>query len=154
MKKVTEGQTQIAENRRARHNYTIEETYECGIVLLGAEAKSLREHRLNFSDAYAMIKNGEIFIIGLRIDAFKQSTHEVMDPDRTRKLLLNKKEITRIERILQNKKATLVPLKLYLKNGRIKLLLGIGLGKSKSDKRDTIKERDSKKELSRVLKRG
>jgi SsrA-binding protein len=144
----------IAENRRAHHNYTIEDTFECGIVLLGSEVKSLREHRLSFADAYALIRNNEIFVIGLRIDKFKQATHEEIDPERTRKLLLHKKEISRIERILQNKKATLVPLKMYFKNGRVKLLLGIGLGKSKVDKRDTIKERDMKKEISRVLKRG
>lgn len=146
--------TLIAENRRARHNYIIEDTYECGLVLLGSEVKSVKEHRLNFADSYALLKNGEIFILGLRIDKFKQATHEEIDPERTRKLLLNKKEIVRIERILQHKKATLVPLKVYLKNGRVKLLLGIGIGKSTIDKRQTIKERDVKKELSRVLKRG
>lgn len=144
----------IAENRRARHNYTIEDTYECGIVLVGAEVKSVKEHRLNFADAYALLKNKEIFVIGLRIDPFKQATHEYIDPERTRKLLLHKKEIVRIERTLQNKKATLVPLKIYLKNGRVKLLIGVGLGKTNIDKRETIKERDVKKELARVLKRG
>lgn len=144
----------VAENRRARHNYSIEDTFECGIVLLGSEVKSVKEHRLNFADAYGLLKQGEIFIIGLRIDKFKQATHEEIDPDRTRKLLLNKKEITRIERTLQHKKATLVPIKIYLKNGRVKLLLGIGIGKTNVDKRQAIKERDVKKELSRVLKRG
>lgn len=144
----------ISENRRARHNYTIEDTFECGMVLLGSEVKSIKEHRLNFADAYALLKRGEIFIIGLRVDKFKQATHEDIDPERTRKLLLHKKEIVRIERILQHKKATLVPLKIYIKNGRVKLLLGIGIGKSNIDKRQTIKDRDVKKELSRVLKRG
>lgn len=145
---------QIAENRRARHNYAIEDTYECGIVLRGSEVKSIRAHHLSFADAYALIKNGEVFIIGLRIEKFKQSTHEEIDPERTRKLLLNKKEITRIERILQSKKASLIPLKVYLKNGRVKILIGLGFGKSKIDKREDIKERDTKKEIARVLKRG
>jgi SsrA-binding protein len=154
MKNDKQSIEKIAENRRAHHNYTIEDTFECGIVLLGSEVKSLREHRLSFADAYAMIRNKEIFVIGLRIDKFKQATHEEIDPERTRKLLLHKKEISRIERILQNKKATLVPIKMYFKNGRVKLLLGIGLGKSKIDKRDTIKDRDMKKEISRVMKRG
>lgn len=154
MKNDKESIEKIAENRRAHHNYVIEETFECGIVLLGSEVKSLREHRLSFADAYALIRNSEIFVIGLRIDKFKQATHEEVDPERTRKLLLHKKEISKIERILQNKKATLVPIKMYFKNGRAKLLLGIGLGKSKIDKRDTIKERDMKKEISRVMKRG
>lgn len=144
----------IAENRKARHNYAIEDTYECGMVLFGSEAKSIRARHLSFADAYALIKNGEIFIIGLRIEKFKQATHEEIDPERTRKLLLHRTEIKRIERVLLNKKATLVPLKLYLKKGRVKLLLGIGVGKSKIDKRVTIKERDVKRELSRVLKRG
>lgn len=144
----------IAENRRARHNYSIDDTIECGIVLEGAEVKSLRHHQVNFSDAYALVKNGEIFIIGLRIDKWKGSTHEEINIDRTRKLLLNKKEITRIERTLQTKKISLIPLKLYIKNGRVKILIGLGVGKSKMDKRDDIKERDAKKEVARVLKRG
>lgn len=154
MKKPSSKESLIAENRRARHNYTIGETFECGIVLKGAEAKSLRDHHLSFADSYAFLKNGEIFIIGLRIERFKQSTHEELDPERTRKLLLHRKEINRIERTLMGKSATLVPLKLYLKDGRIKVLIGIGIGKSQIDKRETIKERDTKKELARVLKRG
>lgn len=144
----------IAENRRARHNYTIEDTYECGLVLLGSEVKSLRAHHLSFADSYALIKNDEIYIIGLRIERYKESTHDDIDPERTRKLLLNRKEINKISRILKSKSATLVPLKIYLKNGRIKLLLGLGIGKSKVDKREVIKERDQKKEISRALKRG
>ncbi len=146
--------TTIAENRRARHNYQIEDTFECGIVLQGSEVKSLREHHVSFADAYALLKNGEIFVIGLRIEKFKQATHEEIDPLRTRKLLLHKKEITRIERAMSSKQTALIPLKIYLKEGRIKLLLGLGTGKSKVDKRDTIKDRESKIELSRVLKRG
>lgn len=144
----------IAENRRARHNYSIEDTFECGIVLLGSEVKSIRERHVGFSDAYAFIKNGEVFIIGLRIDKYKQATHETIDPERTRKLLLHKKEIKRIERSIGTKSLSLVPLKIYMKNGRVKILIGIGAGKSKIDKRETIKERDSKRELARVLKRG
>ncbi len=152
--KKSDDQTLISENRKARHNYTIEDTYECGIVLEGSEVKSLRDHHVNFSDAYALIKNGEIFIIGLRIEKYKQATHDNIDPERTRKLLLHKKEIKRIERALGIKSASLVPLKIYIKKGRVKILIGIGTGKSKVDKRNTIKERDTKKELARVLKRG
>lgn len=144
----------ISENRRARHNYTIEDTYECGIVLLGSEVKSIRDRHIGFADAYALIKNGEVFLIGLRIEKYKQATHDDIDSERTRKLLLNKKEIKRIERIVSNKSVSLIPLKIYLKNGRVKVLIGIGTGKSKIDKRETIKERDTKKELARVLKRG
>lgn len=144
----------IAENRKARHNYAIGDTFECGIVLVGAEVKAIRERRINFADAYAIIKNDEVFIIGLRIDKFSQATHEVIDPERTRKLLLHRKEITRILRQVQTKKVSLIPLKIYLKDSRVKILIGIGVGKSKIDKREDIKERDTKKELSRVLKRG
>lgn len=154
MKKASPQNSAIAENRRARHNFTIGDTFECGIVLKGAEAKSLREHRVNFADAYALVKDGEVFIIGLRIERFKQSTHEELDPERTRKLLLHRKEISRIERALLTKTGTLVPLKIYLKDGRIKVLIGLGVGKKEIDKRATIKERDTKKELARVLKRG
>ncbi len=152
--KTADDQTLISENRRARHNYTIEDTYECGIVLEGSEVKSIRDHHISFADAYALIKNGEIFVIGLRIEKYKQATHDEIDPERTRKLLLHKKEIKRIERALGIKSASLIPLKIYLKKGRVKILIGIGTGKSKVDKRQTIKERDTKKELARVLKRG
>ena len=154
MKKESTANSQIAENRRARHNYTIEDTFECGIVLKGSEVKSLRAHHVSFADSYALIKNGEVFILGLRIEPFKQATHDDIDPDRTRKLLMHRKEITRLERTLQHKQATLVPLKIYLKDGRIKILIGLGVGKGKADKRATIKEHDTKKELARVLKRG
>ncbi len=95
----------------ARHNYAIEDTFECGIVLKGSEVKSLRAHHVSFADSYAMIKNGEIFILGLRIEPFKQATHDEIDPDRTRKLLMKKKEITRLERMLSHKQGTLVPFK-------------------------------------------
>ena len=85
MKKASTANSQIAENRRARHNYAIEDTYECGIVLKGSEVKSLRAHHVSFADSYAIIKNGEVFILGLRIEPFKQATHDEIDPDRTRK---------------------------------------------------------------------
>lgn len=145
---------QIAENRRARHNYEIGDTFECGIALLGSEVKSVRAHHLSFADAYALVKNHEVFMIGLRIEKYKQSTHDHIETDRTRRLLLHRKEISRIERVIQNKKATLVPLKIYLKNGRVKVLIAIGIGKTKQDKRDTIKDREGRIEISRVLKRG
>lgn len=150
----TDNQTLLAENRRARHNYAIEDTIECGMVLVGSEVKSLRERHLSFADAYALIKNGEIFVIGLRIEKYRQATHEEIDPLRTRKLLLHAKEIKRIERAMSNKSMSLIPLKIYLKNGRVKMLLGLGSGKTKVDKRETIKERDIKRELARVHRRG
>ncbi len=113
---------QISENRRARHNYTIEDTFECGIALLGSEVKSVRAHHLSFSDAYALVKNGEVFIIGLRIEKYKQSTHDHIDTDRTRRLLLHKKEISRIDRILHNKKSNFGSLKNLFKKWSSKSL--------------------------------
>lgn len=144
----------VAENRRARHDFAIGDTFECGMVLLGTEVKSLRERRLNFSDAYALVKGGEIFIIGLTIEPYRFSTQFAHDPTRTRKLLLNRREINKIERELARKGSTLVPLKLYFKKGRAKLLIGIGVGKTSVDKREDIKRRDADREVARVMRRG
>lgn len=144
----------IAENRRARHDYTISDTWECGIVLLGSEVKSLRERRLNFSDAYAILKGGEVFIIGLTIEPYKFSTLFNHEPTRTRKLLLNRREIKKIEREIAKKGSTLVPLKMYFKDGKAKLLIGIGTGKTSVDKREDLKKRDSEREVARVMRRG
>jgi len=144
----------IAENRRARHDYAIADTYECGIVLLGSEVKSLRERRLNFSDAYGLLKDGEVFVIGLTIEPYKFSTLFNHEPTRTRKLLLNKKEIKKIERELAKKGATLVPLKMYFKDGKAKILIGIGTGKTSVDKREDLKKRDANREVARIMRRG
>ncbi len=144
----------IAENKKAHFNYAIEDTIECGIALVGSEVKSLRAHHLSFKDSYCLIKNQEVLIIGLRIEPFDKSTHEVVDPERTRKLLLHKKEIRKLDRLISQQGASLIPLKIYIKNYRVKILIGIGFGKAKSDKRKTIKDREVKRELSRVLKRG
>lgn len=143
----------IAQNKRANHDYEIIDTIECGIVLCGSEVKSLREHRVNFRDSYALLKNQELFIIGLRIDRFKQATHEQMDPEQTRKLLLKRTEINKIQKLVQNKNLSLIPLKLYFKKHLVKLLLGIAKGKTKVDKRHTLKEQAIKKELAQVLKK-
>jgi SsrA-binding protein len=144
----------IAENRRARHDYAITDTYECGIVLLGSEVKSLRERRLNFSDAYALLKGGEVFVIGLTIEPYKFSTLFNHEPTRTRKLLLNKKEIKKIERETAKKGCTLVPLKMYFKDGKAKILIGVGTGKTSVDKREDLKKRDANREVARVMRRG
>lgn len=146
--------TVVAENRKARFNYAITDTYECGLVLVGTEVKSLRLGRLNFADAYAFIKDGELFLIGLTIEAYKFGTHENHDPTRTRKLLLHKAELEKIKREMQRKKGALVPLKIYFKNGRAKVLIGLGFGKGHSDKREDIKRRDADREVARVMRRG
>lgn len=144
----------IAENRKAKHNYQIEDTIECGIVLLGSEVKSLRQRHVSFADAYAIVKNHEVLLLGLKIERFKQATHDILDPERTRKLLLHKKEIKKLEKLLQQKKLNLIPLKIYFKNSKVKILLGIGISKTKIDKRDTIKDREAKIDIRRAIKRG
>jgi SsrA-binding protein len=144
----------IAENRRARYDYNIADTYECGIVLLGTEVKSLRARHINFSDAYALLKDSEVFLIGLKIEPYVYGTHVNHNADRTRKLLLHKKEIKKIQKEIQKKSSTLIPLKLYFRDGRVKVLLAIAQGKSKIDKRENIKKRDAEREVSRVMRRG
>ena len=146
--------TLIADNRKARFNYAITDTIECGVELKGSEVKSLRARHVNFTDAYAMIQNGEVFMIGVKIEPFKQATHENHVVDRQRKLLLKKEEIKKLQKEINLKKISLIPLKIYLKNGRIKILLGKGLGKSKIDKRDTIKKREGDIAANRALGRG
>ncbi len=144
----------IAENRRARHNYSVGDTYEAGIVLTGTEVKSLREKRVNFSDAYAILKNMEVFLLGLKIERYAFGTHQNHEPEQTRKLLLHKKEIEKLYRATREKGSTLVPLKLYFKRGRAKVLIGVAKGKSDVDKRQDLKRRDADREVARVMRRG
>lgn len=151
---AAEGILLIAENRRARFDYALGETYECGMVLKGSEVKSLRARHVNFSDSYGLLKDGELFLLGLKLEPYSHGTHVNHEATRTRKLLLNKKELKRIFRETKEKGATIVPLKIYFKNGKAKVLMGLAKGKSKGDKRQTIKDREANKELSRVLKRG
>ncbi len=144
----------LAENRKARLNYELLENFECGIVLVGSEVKSLRAGQLNFGSAYAWFKEGELFLEGLEISAYKQGSffnHAVEHP---RKLLLHRKEISRIAKKLSEKGLTLVPLKIYLKNSRVKVLIALAKGRTHHDKRDYIKEREGKRQIARVLKRG
>lgn len=152
--KENTGTKLIADNRKARFNYAIGDTFEAGIVLMGSEAKSLRLGHVNFGDAYAFMKSGELFLIGLKIEAYKQATHEGHEPERTRKLLMHKKELERLQKEINIKKISLIPLKLYFKSSRVKVLIGKGLGKSKGDKRDTIKKREADIAVGRALKRG
>ncbi len=144
----------IAQNRKARYDFEILNTYECGLVLVGTEVKSLRARHVNFADSYALLKDYEIYLIGLKIEPYKQGTHENHELDRTRKLMLHKKEIKKIFKETKEKGSTLIPLKIYFKRGKAKVLLGLAKGKNKSDKRRTIKDREGKRELARVLKRG
>ena len=135
----------VAENRKARHNYFIEETLEAGLVLKGTEVKSLRQGRANLKDAYARINNGEVFVHPFAY----YGNH---DPLRPRKLLLHKKEIKRLFGKVNEKGAALIPLRLYFKQGKAKLTLAIAKGKRKYDKRDAIRKRDEQREAERHRK--
>ncbi len=143
----------IAENRRARFEYTIEDTFEAGLVLEGWEVKSLRAGKVQLVDSYVIIKHGEVWLLGAHITPLPTaSTHIHPDPTRTRKLLLHKDEIARLTGAVERKGYTLVPLKLYWKRGRAKLLIGLARGKKAHDKRAAIKERDWQREKQRLLK--
>jgi SsrA-binding protein len=147
-----DGIMHVAENRKARHHYKIEDVIECGLELRGTEVKSLRAREMNFADSYALVKNDEIFLLGLQITPFRNGTHENHEPDRTRRLLLKRKEIDKLVRATLQKGVTLVPLKIYFKKGWAKVAIGIGKGKTHSDKRETIKKRESDREMQRAMK--
>jgi SsrA-binding protein len=152
-KKNPKPRASIADNRKARYEYSIEETYEAGIVLQGWEVKSMRAGRVQLKEAYVFLKNGEAFMFGAHMSPLPTaSTHVIADPIRTRKLLLNRSELNGLVGAVDRKGYTLVPLDLYWKNGRAKLKIGLAKGKAEHDKRATAKDRDWKREKSRVLK--
>ncbi len=143
----------IAQNRRARHNYTIEDTLEAGLVLTGSEVKSLREGRGNIQDSYATEQNGEIFLINAYIPEYKQAGQFNHDPRRARKLLLKRREIDRVTGAVQREGATMVPLKLYFNaRGIAKLKLAVAEGKKLHDKREASKQRDWNREKARLMR--
>lgn len=152
-KRKTDDNPLIAENRKARYDYFIEETYEAGMALMGWEVKSLRAGRAQLKEAYVFMKDEEAFLFGAHVSALNTaSTHVVPDPIRTRKLLLNRAELSRLTGAVERKGYTLVPLELYWKNNRVKLRIGLAKGKKDHDKRDTSKERDWAREKSRLMK--
>lgn len=140
----------LAENRKARHDYFIEETMEAGLALVGTEVKSIRNGRCNLKDAYADVVNGEIFIKNMHISPYEQGNIFNVDPLRERKLLIHKSEIFRLVGMTQRDGYTLVPLSLYLKNGKVKVALGICRGKKSYDKRDAMLEKASKRDIDRA----
>ncbi|HOV59246.1 MAG TPA: SsrA-binding protein SmpB [Rhodanobacteraceae bacterium] len=143
----------IALNKRARHEYHIDERYEAGLALQGWEVKSLRAGRLNFGDAYALIKDGELYLFGAQITPLiSTSTHVVADDRRTRKLLLHREEIDKLVGAVERKGYTLIPTALYWKNNKVKVELGLARGKQEHDKRASEKERDWNREKQRVLR--
>lgn len=140
------------ENRKARHDFHVDETYEAGIVLKGTEVKSIRAGKASLNEAFAYISNGEIWLKNMYIKPYEFGSRYNHDERRDRKLLLKKKEIREIDKYMTQKGYTLVPLKLYFKNGYAKMLVGIARGKKQYDKRDDIKEKDVKRELDRKIK--
>jgi SsrA-binding protein len=142
----------IAVNRRARHDYTIEDTLEAGIVLTGTEIKSVREHRVNIAEAYVRIDHGEAWLVGAHVAEYAQGNRYNHVPNRTRKLLLHRDQISELLGLQSAKGMTLVPLRLYLRRGRAKLEVGVARGKKAHDKRRTIAERDMRRELERESK--
>jgi SsrA-binding protein len=142
----------VAVNRRARHEYAVEETLEAGIALTGTEIKSIRAGRVNLAEAYARIEKGEAWLIGAHIAPYEQGNRNNHEPTRTRKLLLHRDQIAELVGRTQAKGFTLVPLKLYIRNGMAKLEIGVARGKKAYDKRRTIAERDARRELERSTK--
>ncbi|KJU71154.1 SsrA-binding protein SmpB [Clostridium baratii] len=142
----------LAENRKARHDYFIEETIEAGLVLVGTEVKSIRNGRVNLKDCYGEVRNGEIFIRGMHISPYEQGNIFNVDPLRDRKLLLHKEQIGRLAGLVSKEGLTLVPLLLYLKEGRVKVALGVCKGKKNYDKRDSLLEKAHNREMQRAIK--
>ncbi|MFD1455375.1 SsrA-binding protein SmpB [Levilactobacillus lanxiensis] len=143
----------LAQNRKARHDYAVTETVEAGLVLTGTEIKSLRERRVNLQDGFAQIRNNEAWMMNVHISEYVQGNRFNHDPLRNRKLLLHKKEIRRLGQATMDKGVTLIPLKMYLKHGFAKVLIGVAHGKREYDKRQTIKRREQDREIERVMKR-
>ena len=143
----------IAENRRARHEYHIEETFEAGIVLSGWEIKAIRAGQVQLTDGYVLVRDGELHLIGCRINALRSaSTHVQPEPDRTKKLLMHKDEIRRLIGKVEQKGYTLVPIQIYWKNGRVKTEIALAKGKATHDKRDTEKQKDWEREKGRLMR--
>jgi len=142
----------ISINRKAKHEYSFLQIYEAGIVLQGTEVKSLREGKANFADSYASVRNNEAWLIGLHISPYKQGNINNHEPVRDRKLLLNRSEIRKLIVKINEKGLTLIPYRLYFKNGKVKVELALAKGKKTYDKREDIKKRDLKREQERNIK--
>lgn len=150
--KGDKGDKVIATNRKARHDYHIGDRYEAGIALQGTEVKSLREGKANLQDAYCVIQQGEVILNNCHIAPYRNATHFNHDPGRPRKLLLNRKEINKLTKAVEQKGNTLIPLKIYFKRGLAKVEIGVATGKRQYDKRKDIAEREAKRRLDRLKK--
>jgi SsrA-binding protein len=143
----------VATNRKARHDYFIEDTYEAGIVLTGTEIKSVRAGRANLRDSFAIVKEDELWLMNAHIAPYEQATYANHDPRRARKLLMHRREINRIAGQLQEKGFTLIPLRLYLKDNLAKVELGLARGKKQYDKRATLRKKETQREIDRAVAR-
>ena len=142
----------VASNRRARHDYFIEETYECGLALHGTEVKSIRQGHVNLKESFAHVKDGEVLVESMHISPYEQGNIFNRDPMRPKKLLMHKSEIRKLDGLVARQGYTLVPLEVYLKDGRMKLQLGLCKGKAEHDKRDSIAKRDADRDIRRALR--
>lgn len=142
----------IAQNRKARHDYAVIDTIEAGIVLKGTEIKAIRQRRVNLKDGFARVRNGEVYLLNVHISPYEQGNLFNHDPLRTRKLLMHKRQITRLTNETKNTGITLVPLKIYIKDGFAKVLIGIAKGKKQYDKRQDLKRKDMNREINRELR--
>src|SRR5918996_5457609 len=149
-----DGDSTIATNRRARHEYHILETVEAGLVLKGTEVKSLRAGQVTFKDAYATVRNDEAWLLGCHISPYSHGTDANHDPERDRKLLLHAREIRRLVGKISEKGLTVVPLKMYFKQGRAKMEVGVARGKKLHDKRATLREREVRREMDKAARAG
>ncbi len=140
----------IATNRRARHEYEILETIEAGVALRGTEVKSLRDGQVNFKDSYATVRNNEAWLVACHISPYSHGTDANHDPERDRKLLLHRREISRLTGKVAERGLTMVPLRLYFKGGRVKVEIGLARGKKLHDKRSTLREREVRREMDKV----
>lgn len=146
------GEKTIVQNRRARHDYHVLEKFEAGIELRGTEVKSLRAGQITLKDSFADIERGQIFLIGTHINPYEQGNINNHDPERPRRLLMHKREIARLGQVVAEKGFTLIPLRLYFKEGRAKVEIGLCRGKQTGDKRVAIRERETKREIERAVK--
>jgi SsrA-binding protein len=144
----------ISQNRKARHEYEVIDTLECGIVLVGSEVKSLRAGQISLDDAYGRMKSGEVWLVGCDIPEYRQANQFNHEPKRLRKLLMHRREIKRFAALAYEKGLTLVPLKMYFKEGRAKVLLGICRGRKLYDKRENMKKNTMKRDIDRAMRRG
>ncbi len=146
------GTKNVADNRKAFHDYYIEERFEAGIVLSGTEVKSIRAGKMNLKDSYVQIKDGEMWLVGVHISPYEQGNRENKDPMRSRKLLMHKREIIRLYSIVKQEGLTLVPTQCYFKDGKVKIEIGLAKGKKNYDKRDTLASRSAERDIQRTLK--